>query len=79
MLSRAKSSPSLTLHFPRNILADSGFRRILLVNGHGGNSPAQGLIGEWMENFPWTRLTWVAMPAEQEPEDEIRIVERTTA
>jgi creatinine amidohydrolase len=25
-----------------------GFRRILLVNGHGGNSPIQGFLSEWM-------------------------------
>lgn len=29
-------------------LYEQGFRRILIVNGHGGNSPAQGLVGEWM-------------------------------
>ena len=84
-------------------LAESGFRRILIVNGHGGNSPAQTLAAEWMadhegcsvkfhnwwnaprtwakvqatdpvashaswmENFPWTRLAGVALPAEQKP------------
>ena len=82
-------------------LAGHGFRRILMVNGHGGNSPAQSLavewIGEhpqvrvkfhnwwnaprvwakvqeidpiashasWMENFPWTRLSRVAVPTTQ--------------
>ena len=82
-------------------LAGHGFRRILIVNGHGGNSPAQSLavewIGEhprvrvkfhnwwnaprvwakvqeidpvashasWMENFPWTRLSRVAVPTTQ--------------
>ncbi|MDA8344827.1 MAG: creatininase family protein [Thermaerobacter sp.] len=29
-------------------LYGTGFRRILLVNGHGGNQPAGSLAGEWM-------------------------------
>jgi creatinine amidohydrolase len=84
-------------------LAEHGFKRIVLVNGHGGNAPAQALADEWMadhpghhvrfynwwnaprtwaavqaidpvashaswmENFPWTRLAEVALPAEQKP------------
>jgi creatinine amidohydrolase len=84
-------------------LSGSGFRRILVVNGHGGNQPAHAVAIEWMadhpavqvkfhnwwnasktfakvqeidpvashaswmENFPWTRLEGVAMPAEQKP------------
>jgi creatinine amidohydrolase len=84
-------------------LAGSGFRRILMVNGHGGNQPAHAAAIEWMadhpavqvrfhnwwnaprtlakvqeidpvashaswmENFPWTRLAGVVMPAEQKP------------
>jgi creatinine amidohydrolase len=84
-------------------MARSGFRRIVIVNGHGGNSPAHGAVLEWldrnrgvqvkwhnwwsaprtmakvvetdpvashaswMENFPWTRLAGIPMPAEQKP------------
>jgi creatinine amidohydrolase len=37
-------------------LAGSGFRRIVLVNGHGGNTPAQGLIYEWLADNPTCRV-----------------------
>jgi creatinine amidohydrolase len=39
-------------------LAESGFRRIVLVNGHGGNTPAQGLIYEWLADHPDCRVVW---------------------
>ena len=29
-----------------------GFRRILIVNGHGGNQPAAALAIEWMADNP---------------------------
>jgi creatinine amidohydrolase len=84
-------------------IARSGFKRIVIVNGHGGNTPAHGAVLEWldshrgcqvkwhnwwnapkmfakvqaidpkashaswMENFPWTRLGNIAMPAEAKP------------
>jgi creatinine amidohydrolase len=37
-------------------LAKSGFRRILIVNGHGGNAPAQGIVTEWMCDNPGCRV-----------------------
>jgi len=84
-------------------LYGQGFRRFLLVNGHGGNMPAGPLAREWAadhpeaqaifhswwagprvrevalaidpeyshanwgENFPWTRLPGVELPAEGKP------------
>ena len=39
-----------------NAMAEQGFKRILIVNGHGGNAPAQGLIGEWMADHPGVRI-----------------------
>ena len=36
----------------------AGFRRILLVNGHGGNAPAQGMLREWMMDNPDSVVKW---------------------
>src|SRR5438045_6814372 len=37
-------------------MAEQGFKRILIVNGHGGNAPAQGLVGEWLADHPGMRI-----------------------
>jgi creatinine amidohydrolase len=39
-----------------NAMAEQGFKRILIVNGHGGNTPAQSLVGEWMADHPGVRI-----------------------
>lgn len=39
-------------------LAAHGFRRVLVVNGHGGNAPAQGYVAEWLAAHPEMRVRW---------------------
>ncbi|MDP5071493.1 MAG: creatininase family protein [Congregibacter sp.] len=51
-----------------------GFRRVLIVNGHGGNSPVQTVCAQWMSDNPGTACrfhnwwcaprTWAAVKAE---------------
>ncbi len=46
-------------------LARSGFRRILLLNGHGGNAPAASLAMEWMPQNEGVHVTvydWWSAP-----------------
>ncbi len=37
-------------------LKQTGFRRVLIVNGHGGNQPAMSLAQEWMMDNPDARV-----------------------
>ena len=37
-------------------MAEQGFKRVLVVNGHGGNSPAQSLAAEWMADHAMVRV-----------------------
>jgi creatinine amidohydrolase len=37
-------------------LAGHGFKRILIVNGHGGNAPAQSFVAEWMADHQEVKI-----------------------
>lgn len=37
-----------------------GFRRILVLNGHGGNDPARGRIYEVLNDLPGLKVSWYA-------------------
>ena len=39
-------------------MARSGFRQIVVVNGHGGNSPAHGAILEWLDKNRGVQVKW---------------------
>lgn len=36
----------------------SGFRRIVIVNGHGGNTPAHGAVFEWLDRHRGVQVKW---------------------
>lgn len=37
-------------------LATHGFKRIVIVNGHGGNAPIGNFLGEWMGDHPGVKV-----------------------
>jgi creatinine amidohydrolase len=39
-------------------MVSSGFRRIVIVNGHGGNSPAHGAVLEWLGRNQGCQVKW---------------------
>ncbi|NJN18844.1 MAG: creatininase family protein [Oscillochloris sp.] len=39
-------------------LYTQGFRRIVVVNGHGGNGPAQSFVDEWLMTKPDAQVVW---------------------
>ncbi len=39
-------------------LVQHGFKRIVIVNGHGGNTPAQSVYGEFMRDYSDVRIKW---------------------
>lgn len=39
-------------------LAGDGFRRILILNGHGGNTPDASFLGNWMQSHPGVAVKW---------------------
>lgn len=54
------------LHDLLDSVERSGFRRVLIVNGHGGNQPAAAAIAEWRLRHPHTAVrlhNWWNAPA----------------
>jgi creatinine amidohydrolase len=39
-------------------IAHSGFKRIVIVNGHGGNTPAHGAVLEWLDSHRGCQVKW---------------------
>ncbi|MCA9958439.1 MAG: creatininase family protein, partial [Anaerolineales bacterium] len=39
-------------------LVTHGFKRLLIVNGHGGNTPAAAVVGEWLASHTTIQVKW---------------------
>lgn len=39
-------------------IVHQGFKRILIVNGHGGNTPARASVIDWLGSYPEAKLRW---------------------
>jgi creatinine amidohydrolase len=39
-------------------MAATGFRKIVIVNGHGGNSPGYAFVDEWLISHPQVQVRW---------------------
>lgn len=39
-------------------LSAQGFRRVLVVNGHGGNTPLRAFVYEWLGSHPGMKVRW---------------------
>jgi creatinine amidohydrolase len=46
------------IHDILDSLTQHGFKRIVFVNGHGGNTPAQSVCGEFMRDHTDVRIKW---------------------
>jgi creatinine amidohydrolase len=58
-------SPTLSVETYQAVVRDvldslhgQGFRRFLLVNGHGGNEPGGGAAAGWSEQHPGSQVVW---------------------
>jgi creatinine amidohydrolase len=54
---RAQTYLSVVADIVRSLHAQ-GFRRLLFVNGHGGNEPARGVLSELVNELPGLKVGW---------------------